>query len=101
MTDIRKGDCFSLPYLLELRPASEFAYDAAKNKLVNLRVGSDSGPKVSFVIPGDVAANDHYGGGDEDAFGGQQAHLWRLSGWICVDSRLTVSVERFCLNIIR
>jgi len=46
------NDQFRLPFLLEVRPPNEFSYDAAKSKLVSLRLGDESGTRVSFNIPG-------------------------------------------------
>lgn len=79
-----------MSYILEVRPSLEFNYDAAKNKLVNLRIGSDNGPQVIFATPGDVAGGGLYGVEDEVGFEGGQGKLLRLSGWIDVESRLTV-----------
>jgi len=86
-----QADQFRLPYNLEVRPSSEFSYEAAKNKLVNLRIGSDVGPQVTFVVPGDVLATDEYEEDGEGGFSGRQGRLLRLSCWIDVESRLTVS----------
>ncbi|KAF2495890.1 hypothetical protein BU16DRAFT_560749 [Lophium mytilinum] len=82
------NDPFRLPYLLEVRPSSEFSYDAAKNKLVNLKLGDDGGPQVTFIVPGDVIAAE--GADDGGGFIGRHEQLLRLSGWIDVESRLTV-----------
>lgn len=83
------GDQFRLPYLLEIRPSSEFNYQAASSKLVNLNIGSASTPLMSFVTPADViVANDF---GDDEAFGGHQGQLLKLAGWVDVDSKLSVS----------
>ncbi|KAF2804902.1 uncharacterized protein BDZ99DRAFT_425101 [Mytilinidion resinicola] len=82
------SDPFRLPYLLEVRPSSEFGYDAAKNKLVNLKLGDDDGPQVTFVVPGDVMVAE--GADDGGGFIGRHEQLLRLSGWIDVESRLTV-----------
>lgn len=78
------NDQFRLPFLLDVRPPSEFYYDAAKTKLATLKLGEDHGTQVSFNIPG-----DHFGGHDE-AMHGQQGQLLRLAGWIDMESRVTV-----------
>jgi len=85
------GDPFDLPYALELRPKSEFGYEAAKTKLASLRVGEADGPRVSFVIPGDIHAYDDYEEYDVGGNPGVQAQLLRFSGWVSMDSWLTVS----------
>lgn len=86
-------DPFELPYILELRPSSDFAYESAKNKLAGLHIGTDGGPQVTFVIPGDNHAADDY---DGNAFGepaGRRSQMLRLSGWIALDSKITVSSD--------
>lgn len=82
------NDQFRLPFLLEVRPSNEFNYDAAKKKLVNLRLGQDNGTRVRFSIPGEVIAIGHR---DEESIAGQQEQLLRLSGWIDMESYITVS----------
>ena len=90
-----------LPYLLEFRPNSEFGYDSARNKLVNLRIGQSGGPKVTFIVPGDVVAHeDDYLGGDM-GFTGRQGQLLRLSGWINMESRLTVGCAGAVLSYLQ
>lgn len=90
------NDQFRLPFVLEVRPPSDFYYDAAKGKLVNLRLGEDDGTHISFNVPGQLAPNDHL---RDDNIAGQQGQLLRLSGWIDVESRITVSLHNgsvFC-----
>jgi hypothetical protein len=86
---------FRLPYLLEVRPSSEFAYESAKNKLVSLKLGSDTGPQVTFVVPGDVVAFDD---ADDIGFEGRHCHLLRLAAWIDVESKITVCLAELMLN---
>lgn len=81
------NDQFRLPFLLEVRPPSEFYYDAARSKLVKLRLGEKHGTQVRFNVPGEIAAGNHI---DDDNVAGQQGQLLRLAGWIDVDSRVTV-----------
>ncbi|KAI4708272.1 hypothetical protein J4E89_006894 [Alternaria sp. Ai002NY15] len=81
------NDQFRLPFLLEVRPPNEFSYDAAKSKLVSLRLGDENGTRVSFNIPGELASMNHL---DEEGTLGQQGQLLRLAGWIDLDSRSTV-----------
>ena len=75
--------------MLEVRPNADFSYEAAKGKLVNLRLGEDDGPQVTFVVPGDVVAGDDYDHGENVP--GNQGRLLRLSGWVDMESRVTVS----------
>lgn len=83
---INKKD--SLPFLLEVRPSSEFYYEEAKSKMLNLRLGENNGPRVTFIVPGDVI--EHYNNGENKT--SRQGQLLRLAGWIDMDSRLTVSL---------
>ena len=80
-------DQFRLPFLLEVRPPNEFAYSAAKSKLVSLRLGRESGPRISFNVPGELIANDRF---DDDNATGQQGKLLRLAGWVDMESHTTV-----------
>lgn len=82
-------DRFRLPFLLDIRPASEFSYDVAKSKLAGLRLWQTDEPRVTFVVPGDVVAAE--GPIEDDEAVGRQDQLLRLAGWIDVESRLTVS----------
>ena len=86
MLMIPEDDQFSPPYILEVRPTSEFSYDAAKVKLVNLKIGSDISPQIKYVVPGDTASDNPYEAGNT----GHQAKLLRLSAWMDMESRLTV-----------
>ncbi|KAK3077962.1 hypothetical protein LTS18_008800, partial [Coniosporium uncinatum] len=69
-SSVIEGDQFRLPYLLEIRPSSEFAYEGAKNKIINLKIpGDENGPRVTFITPGDVVAAD---GLENEGFTGRQ-----------------------------
>ncbi|KAF2145739.1 uncharacterized protein K452DRAFT_244048, partial [Aplosporella prunicola CBS 121167] len=92
-------DQFALPYILEMRPSSEYSYETAKNKLVNLRNASDQGPQITFTIPGDVHAADNTGTDDDNS--GRQEHLLKLSGWINIDSRITVGCAGAVLSYLQ
>ncbi|KAF2471929.1 uncharacterized protein BDR25DRAFT_366675 [Lindgomyces ingoldianus] len=91
-------DQFRLPFLLEVRPPSEFAYETAKSKLVHLRIGEGDGPQVTFVVPGDVVAADGF---DEDDVTRHQGQLLRLSGWVDMESRLTVGCAGALLSYLQ
>jgi DNA mismatch repair protein MSH5 len=69
------NDQFRLPFLLEVRPPSEFYYDA------------ENGTRVRFSVPGELAAIDHL---NEESTVGQQGQLLRLAGWVDLESRSTV-----------
>lgn len=80
-------DQFRLPFLLEVRPPNEFAYTAAKSKLVSLRLGEDFGPRISFNVPGELIGNDRFNDGNA---AGEQGKLLRLAGWVDMESHTTV-----------
>lgn len=69
---------------------------------MNLRLGEADGPRVTFIVPGDVVADegDAYHGG-EAAYAGREGQLLRLSGWIDTDSRLTVGCAGAVISYIQ
>lgn len=87
--DAKSGDNdqFRLPFLLEVRPPSEFNYNSAKNKLASLHLGKDDGTHIEFNVPGELATVGHQG---KDQSAGQQGQLLRLAGWIDLESHSTV-----------
>ena len=91
-SDSGTNDQFRLPFLLDIRPSSEFNYDAARTKLMALRLGEVDGPRVNFIVPG-----DHLAAHDDAGAPGQQNQLLGLAGWIDIESRVTVGqVSRRC-----
>ncbi|KAK0845768.1 hypothetical protein LTS02_015182 [Friedmanniomyces endolithicus] len=100
-TDGRSTDQTRLPYMLECRPGAEFGYDSARNKLVNLRLGQQGGPRVTFVVPGDVRAEHEDFNNLDAGFAGRQGQLLRLSGWINVESRTTVGCAGAVLSYLQ
>lgn len=80
------NDQFRLPFLLNVRPPSEFYYNGAQSKLTSLRLGQEHGVQFSFKVPG-----DHLGSYDADSAHSQQGQLLRIAGWIDMESRITVS----------
>lgn len=85
-----RSDQTRLPYLLECRPPADFSYQSARNKLVDMHVGQNNGPTVTYVVPGDVLSRDDDYPADDDGSAGRQAQLLRLAGWINMDSRMGV-----------
>ncbi|KAF2173327.1 hypothetical protein M409DRAFT_62859 [Zasmidium cellare ATCC 36951] len=96
-----RSDQTRLPYLLECRPPADFGYQAAQDKLVELRIGQRDGPAVSYVVPGDVLARDDEGAADDAGHSGQQAQLLRLAGWINLDSRMSVGCVGALLSYLQ
>ncbi|BFZ65463.1 chaperone ATPase hsp78 [Saitoella coloradoensis] len=66
----------STGFALDIRPATEFAYQTARSRLISLRVGTEEGPRIDFA-------------GAEEG-NGQREGLMRLAGWVDVDSKVTV-----------
>ena len=81
---------FSLPYILEVRPSQEFAYEPGKRKLVDLQLRANAEPSMSFITPGEEESYEHWGENPEPGFTCRQGSLLRLSGWIDTDSRLSI-----------
>jgi DNA mismatch repair protein MSH5 len=97
----RNGDTTRLPYLLECRPNAEFGYDTSRKKLVNLRIGQRDGPRVTFVVPGDILPQTGSRAADDYEQPDRQGQLLRLSGWINLESRLTVGCAGAVLSYIQ
>jgi DNA mismatch repair protein MSH5 len=74
-------------YVLDSRPSSEFHYEAAKNKLVNLQLDDNETPRIIFTTPGDDLMGDAQA---DQVCTGRQGRLMRLAGWIDLDSKLSV-----------
>lgn len=87
------NDHFGLPYLLDLRPSSEFSYEGAKHKLANLDLNSEYGPEIHFLVPGDLQA-------EADGVERRYENMLRLASWIDVDSRLTVGCAGAVLSYL-
>lgn len=81
------NDQFRLPFLLEVRPPSEFYYDAAKSKLQSLQLEGTEVSQISFNVSSELPAAHQFN--DGDTFG-QQGQLLRLAGLIDLESRVTV-----------
>jgi DNA mismatch repair protein MSH5 len=90
LTSSPADDRLPLPYRLDHRPNPEFSYEGAKNKLVNLQSIPTDREQVRFLIPGESLTYDD--GQDYDEFGStsRQGKLLRISGWINIDSRVSV-----------
>ncbi|KAI9685968.1 MAG: MutS protein msh5 [Bathelium mastoideum] len=98
MEDVKLGsadnvdsyDQFRLPYLMDIRPSGEFSYEGGKSKLLSLNIGVGDGPRLEFVVPGDVTANNGFSDFDDADRGSIQGRLLRLSAWIDFTSHVTV-----------
>ncbi|KAI8936520.1 hypothetical protein NX059_006924 [Plenodomus lindquistii] len=81
------NDQFRLPFILEVRPPSEFYYDAARTKLLSLQVDGAESSHARFNVPGEPGAANQFE--DENTLG-QQGRLLRVAGSIDLDSRVTI-----------
>ena len=95
-------DPFRLPYILEVRPSPEFGYEAGKNKLVNLNLGSGTESQLAFIIPGDIESyGDNNNNSDDKGYVGRQGKLLRLSGMVDIESRLTIGCAGAVLTYLQ
>ncbi|PQE06508.1 dna mismatch repair msh5 protein [Rutstroemia sp. NJR-2017a WRK4] len=88
-------------YILDSRPAAEFSYDAAKNKLVNLDFEGPQGSDMVFTTP----ADDLVGGPSHDQEEssnnmGQQGRQMRMAGGIDLESKLSVGCAGAILSYL-
>lgn len=91
-----------MPTLCTPRPKSEFTYESAKNKLIVLRLGEPNGPKVTFVVPGDVIADDVEDRiGDGAEFSSRQGALLRLAGFVDIGNELSVGCAGSIISYIQ
>ncbi|KAI9849063.1 MAG: MutS protein msh5 [Thelocarpon superellum] len=88
-------------YLLELRPSVEFGYDAAKNRLLNLRIASLAGPLLSFVTPDDAHSEHVHHGSLQDEYIGGRGKLLRLSALIDLESHATLGCAGAILSYLQ
>lgn len=77
-------------YALEYRPASDFSFEHAKNRLVNLVLDQEKESDIFFTTPEDLLGNPV---GDQINMQsmGRQGRLLRLSGRIDLESKVTVN----------
>jgi DNA mismatch repair protein MSH5 len=83
-------DWLPLPYKLDYRPHPEFSYEGAKNKLVNLQSIPAGVEGVRFLIPGEALSYDDGQEYDDLGSTSRQGKLLRISGWINLDSKVSV-----------
>jgi DNA mismatch repair protein MSH5 len=79
-------------YILNSRASSEFSFESAKNKLVNMDLGPNDGNNLIFTTPeDDMISNSKHR--DEAQRGvGRKGRLMRLAGWIDLNNRVSVCV---------
>ena len=91
LDDIESDGSSTTPYRVLVRPAGEFSYDAAKRKLIALRIGEDSGPDIQ--VPADLH--------DVSSDGQSRGKLLKLAAWINIDSKITVGCAGAVLAYLR
>ncbi|EPQ65858.1 Bgt-5388 [Blumeria graminis f. sp. tritici] len=82
-------------YGLEYRPSSDFSFEQAKYKLINLELDSEDDHDMMFTTP-----NDNLGILGSRSFMGRQGRLLRLASCINLESRLTVGCAGAILNYL-
>ncbi|RDL41993.1 p-loop containing nucleoside triphosphate hydrolase [Venustampulla echinocandica] len=87
-------------YVLDTRPSSEFGYEQAKDKLVNIQLCADEAPEIIFKTCGDRLAQDAVYGQAGHSSAGREGRLLRLAGWIDLGSTLTVGCAGAILSHI-
>jgi DNA mismatch repair protein MSH5 len=95
------GGHLPLPYRVDYRPNQEFSYEGAKNKLANLQPIPVGGEEVRFLIPGDPFTYDDGQGHDKFGSTDRQGKLLRISGWINLDSRVSLGCVGAVLTFLQ
>ncbi|QSZ29053.1 hypothetical protein DSL72_003563 [Monilinia vaccinii-corymbosi] len=99
---IDRGDANEIfgSYVLDSRPAAEFYYEAAKNKLASLDIEGARGAGMVLATPGDDFTGDRNHDQAELSGAGRQGRLIRLAGWIDLDSRLSIGCAGAVLSYL-
>ncbi|KAB8291251.1 hypothetical protein EYC80_009938 [Monilinia laxa] len=99
---IDRGDANEIfgSYVLDSRPAAEFYYEAAKNKLASLEIEGARGASMILSTPGDDFTGDRKSDQAELSGTGRQGRLMRLAGWIDLDSRLSIGCAGAVLSYL-
>ncbi|RKF63192.1 MutS protein-like protein 5 [Erysiphe neolycopersici] len=86
-------------YVLEYRPALDFSFEHAKNKLVNLILDKERESDIVFTTPEDLLGNP-VGDQINKQSMGRQGRLMRLAGMVDLESKVTVGCAGAVLNYI-
>ncbi|MCJ1405214.1 MutS protein msh5 [Xylographa trunciseda] len=92
---------FSLPYILDLRPSTEFQYEAGKRKLVDFQSVREDYSGASLLVPGDDGAYAGRGENYEAGYTSRQGKLLRLSGRLDLESQLSVGCAGAVLSYLQ
>ncbi|KAL8652401.1 MAG: hypothetical protein Q9210_002702, partial [Variospora velana] len=95
------ADGFAPSYLIEVRPSSEFAYEAGLAKLASIHLVRDLASHVAFITPGDAESFSENADSSKMRYTGRQGTLLRLSGLVDLESRLTVGCAGAVLTYLQ
>ncbi|CAZ86442.1 unnamed protein product [Tuber melanosporum] len=84
---------YATPYYISIRPTGEFSYEAARNKLISIKIGQADGPILTLQTPGDIH--------DITTDQKRRGNLLRLAGWVNVDSRISVGCSGAVLTYLQ
>lgn len=84
------SDGMSGSYIIDRRPSSEFCYEAANVKLLNLDINGNDLANIVFTTPGDDLTTDVIHETVSSETSGHIARQMRLGGSINLECRLTV-----------
>ncbi|OBT67805.1 hypothetical protein VE03_02464 [Pseudogymnoascus sp. 23342-1-I1] len=91
-------------YVLDSRPSTEFQYESAKSKLVNLNfeLSGSNGPHMQFSTPDDELMGNmgYIQDLDEYEAAGHQGRLLRLAGCIDLESRVSIGCAGAVLSYL-
>ncbi|KAI9796475.1 MAG: MutS protein msh5 [Piccolia ochrophora] len=88
--DMPESSHRDLPYILEIRPSAEFAFETAKEKLISLRLMTSKGKSIGVSMSDESDDIIPTGDARRTGEGGQQIQMLRLSGWVDMDSSITI-----------
>ncbi|MCJ1281630.1 MutS protein msh5 [Xylographa opegraphella] len=92
---------FSLPYIVDLRPSTEFQYEAGKRKLVEFQSAREDHSNASLLVPGDDGAFMGHGEAYAAGYTNRQGKLLRLSGRLDLESQLSVGCAGAILSYLQ
>ena len=75
-------------YTLDARPSSDFNYEAARKRLINLQMCDDLASDFVLTTPGDDLVGDI--GHEQNDGTGRHGQLMKLAGLIDLESKLSV-----------
>ncbi|MCJ1308042.1 MutS protein msh5 [Agyrium rufum] len=91
---------FRLPYILEVRPGTEFNFESGKRKLLDMLGESSHVPQSTFFIPSDTHNFETGNNGRDAGFTNRQGALLRLSSLVDLESRLSVGCASAVLSYL-